>query len=131
MAVEPGQRIGFLIGVDGGGTGTRARVVAIEGKAVGNGEAGPSGLGQGVAQAWRHIEQAIAAAFRDAGLMQPAAPGKCAIGLGLAGVNVPSRAQAFLRIAPAYAGIALDSDAYAALLGAHGAQPGAIVAAGT
>ncbi|MEY2653988.1 MAG: hypothetical protein RLZZ524_1016, partial [Pseudomonadota bacterium] len=57
----------FLIGVDGGGTGTRARLCDAQGRVLGDGAAGPSALGQGVEQAWRHIGQAVEAAFGAAG----------------------------------------------------------------
>jgi len=120
----------YLLGVDGGGSGTRVRLQDAAGRLLGQGEAGPSGLGQGVEQAWRHVGLAVQRAFEQAGLA-PAQPAQCALGLGLAGVNAPMLAQGFLRSAPAYRLLALDSDAGTALLGAHGGQPGAIVAAGT
>jgi len=120
----------YLLGVDGGGSGTRVRLIAPAGQVLGHGEAGPSGLAQGVEQAWRHIELAVARAFAEAGLSAPQ-PAQCALGLGLAGVHAPALAQAFMRAAPAYRMITLDSDAGTAVLGAHGGQPGAIVAAGT
>lgn len=115
------MQIQFLIGVDGGGSGTRVRV-----HGVGSGQAGPSSLSQGVAQAWAHIGQAIAQACGG----QAPEPARCAIGLGLAGVHVPSLRDEFLRQAPAYGAIALETDSHAALLGAH-RGPGLVVAAGT
>lgn len=122
--------ISYLIGVDGGGTGTRARLTDAAGAVLGEGRAGPSGLGQGIDQAWRHIEQAVVEAFREARL-DPAPLAFCGIGLGLAGAHVPERCAALLQAAPRYAHIALDTDAYTAVLGAHAGQPGAVVAAGT
>ena len=121
----------YLIGIDGGGTSTRARLVRADGAVIGFGEAGPSGLGQGIAQAWGHVQQAVAAAARAAGLPEPPSPHECAIGLGLAGAHVKARCDEFLRQAPAYARIALDHDGCTALLGAHGGRPGVIVIAGT
>jgi glucosamine kinase len=91
---------------------------------------GPSALAQGIEQAWKHIEQAVDGAFADAGLA-PAPREQCALGLGLAGANVRQRCDEFLRRAPPFAHVALDTDAYTALLGAHGGRPGAIVIAGT
>ncbi|OYU99011.1 MAG: ATPase, partial [Burkholderiales bacterium PBB5] len=120
----------YLLGVDGGGSGTRVRLHDAAGRPLGHGEAGPSGLGQGVAQAWAHVQLAIERAFAQAGLL-PAEVADCALGLGLAGVNAPARAQAFLRTAPPYALLALDTDAGTALLGAHAGRPGLILAAGT
>ena len=52
--------IHYAIGVDGGGTSTRARVLHRSGVLVGEGRAGASGLMQGIPQAWRHVTQAIA-----------------------------------------------------------------------
>jgi glucosamine kinase len=122
--------IRYIIGVDGGGTGTRARLATLDGVVLGTGEAGPSALGQGIDQAWSHVLQAAAQAFQHAGLV-PAAPGECAMGLGLSGVHVPSRREAFLRAAPRFAQLALDDDGATTLFGAHRGQPGAVVAAGT
>ncbi|MBT9501573.1 MAG: ATPase [Burkholderiaceae bacterium] len=122
--------VSYLVGIDGGGTGTRARLASRDGKVLGFGAAGPSGLAQGIEQAWTHIAQAIVAAFADAGL-EPAPLDACALGLGLAGAHLGSRAKAFLDAAPAYGLVAVDTDAYTGLLGAHDGRPGALLAAGT
>lgn len=122
--------IRFTLGVDGGGTGTRVRLWTADGALVGHGEAGPSALGQGVEQAWRHIAQAVGRAFASAGL--PAAePPRCAIGLGLAGAVAPHLSADFFRAAPEYGLIVLESDGRTALIGAHGGEPGVILAVGT
>ncbi len=120
----------YLLGVDGGGTGTRVRLADAHGALLGHGEAGPSALGQGAEQAWRHIQQAAQAAAAQAGL--PALnPADCAIGLGLSGAGVVEQVEAFLALQPGYALLALDNDGFTTLLGAHGGQPGLVVAAGT
>jgi glucosamine kinase len=120
----------FLIGVDGGGTGTRVKLADLQGNVLGLGDAGPSALGQGAEQAWRHIQQAVEAAAAQAGLAN-LAPGDCAIGLGLSGAGVPSQAAEFLARQPGYALLALDNDGFTTVLGAHAGQPGAVVASGT
>jgi len=123
-------KLSFIIGVDGGGTGTRARINTLDGAVLGSGAAGPSALGQGVEQAWAHVQQAIANGFAAAG--QPVADARtCALGLGVAGAIVPSLRAAFVKAAPSYAQLVLDEDAYTMLLGAHAGRPGAVVAAGT
>lgn len=132
-ACRPGQptdAIRFLIGVDGGGTGTRLRLTDRAGRVLGQATAGPSALGQGVEQAWRHILQALQQAGRQAGCgrLDLAA---CAIGLGLAGVGLAAQAQAFIDQQPGFAALLLEHDGFTALLGAHGGQPGAVIAAGT
>ena len=122
--------IRYHIGIDGGGTRTRARLASAEGAVLGFASSGPSALGQGIEQAWKHIAQAVDYAFADARIAT-APPAQCALGLGLAGANVRQRCDDFLRRARPFAHIALDTDAYTTLLGAHEGRPGAIVAAGT
>jgi glucosamine kinase len=122
--------IEYLIGVDGGGTGTRLRLARADGTELAQAETGPSGLMHGIGQAWATIDAGMKQAFAAASLAPPplAAIG---IGLGLAGVHNKEWAAAFLRQDPGYGAIALESDALTTLLGAHQGQPGAIVALGT
>lgn len=127
---DDAARLRLFIGVDGGGTGTRLKLAGRDGQIFAHGEAGPSALGQGVEQAWRHIQQALQTAAASAGLAPPDLA-ECAIGLGLSGVSVAAQAQAFVSQQPGYAALALEGDGFTAVLGAHGGQPGAVVAAGT
>ena len=122
--------IAYLIGVDGGGTGTRVRVADRLGTVLAQGNAGPSALGQGVESAWEHILAAIQAAFHSLGQPHPDWSG-CALGAGLSGVNHRPWRDRFLAQNPGFARIVLESDAYTALLAAHGGRPGAMVASGT
>jgi glucosamine kinase len=122
--------IRYVVGVDGGGTGTRARVTARTGEVIGYADAGPSGLGQGIDQAWSNVLAAIASAMRIARLSARELS-ECALGLGVAGANVRARRDAFAAASPAFARLALDTDAYAMLLGAHRGRAGCVVAAGT
>lgn len=122
--------ISHLIGVDGGGTGTRVLVADRHGVVLAQASAGPSALGQGVASAWQSILSAIAAAFQS---LQQETPVwyQCVLGAGLSGVNHQPWREQFLAMNPGFARIALESDAYTALLAAHGGQAGVMVAAGT
>lgn len=122
--------IEFLLGVDGGGSGTRALVVRRDGTPVGRGEAGPSALGQGIAAAWQAVQQAICQAFESAGVAVPAWR-QCALGAGLSGVHNPDWRDAFVAADIGFARMALETDAYTMLLGAHGGKPGAMIAVGT
>lgn len=122
--------IQYLVGVDGGGTGTRLRLADRQGRLLGQGEAGPSALGQGVEQAWNHVQQALRQACQQAGI-ETLALERCAIGLGLSGATVPAQAQGFARLQPGFAHGVLDNDGYTTVLGAHGGRPGAVVASGT
>ena len=125
--------IDYLIGVDGGGTGTRVRLARFSPHGVvelAQGASGPSGLGLGIARAWASVQDAVAQAFAVAGIEQPSLD-RIAIGLGLAGVHNRQWAQAFEQANPGYAALRLETDAFSTLLGAHGGRPGAIVAIGT
>ena len=120
----------YLIGVDGGGSGTRVCVQRADGTEIGRGQAGPSSLAHGIDNAWDTVLCAVDRAFVKAGLERPA-PARIAIGLGLAGVHNKAWAASFAAKAPVFDHIALDTDAFCSLLGAHQGQPGAVVAIGT
>ncbi|MBB3223347.1 BadF/BadG/BcrA/BcrD ATPase family protein [Pseudoduganella umbonata] len=122
--------IEYLIGVDGGGTGTRVRLALPDGTLLGEGSSGPSALLHGIPNAWNAVEQAAAAAFAAAGIGIPERE-RIAIGLGLAGVHNRQWAADFIGANPGYAAVALESDAYTTVLGAHDGRPGAIIALGT
>ena len=122
--------IEYLIGVDGGGTGTRVRLARADGTEVAQGAGGPSGLSLGIAQAWQSIEGAIDQAFAALS-SDRAARANIAIGLGLAGVHNPQWAAQFVAANPGYATLRLENDAVTTLLGAHQGNPGTIVAIGT
>ncbi|WP_175798723.1 BadF/BadG/BcrA/BcrD ATPase family protein [Burkholderia ambifaria] len=118
----------FAIGIDGGGTGTRAILADRHGRELAQGRGGPSGLGLGIERAWASIGAACADAFTRAGLAFDWA--QCALGCGLAGVNNAAWLAAFRAQAPLGA-LAVESDAYTTVVGAHGGAPGLIVALGT
>ncbi|AWG31739.1 BadF/BadG/BcrA/BcrD ATPase family protein [Burkholderia cenocepacia] len=118
----------FAIGIDGGGTGTRAVLADRHGRELAQGRGGPSGLGLGIERAWASIGAACADAFTQAGLAFDWS--QCALGCGLAGVNNAAWLAAFSAQAPLGA-LAIESDAYTTVVGAHGGAPGLIVALGT
>lgn len=120
----------YLIGVDGGGTGTRVVVTDLRGVELARGQAGPSGLMHGAASAWQAILQAIDNAFQQANIARPELA-QLAIGCGLAGVNNRQWAEEFRAANPGFAGLAVETDAGTTLLGAHEGKPGAIIALGT
>jgi glucosamine kinase len=128
--------IEYLIGVDGGGTGTRVRVARAEraahhdGAVLALGKGGPSGLMHGVELAWSTVLETLNAAFSSAGLVRPALE-KMAIGIGLAGVNNRQWAADFSAKNPGFGDAVLETDAFTTLLGAHQGRPGVIIAIGT
>lgn len=120
----------YLVGVDGGGSGTRALVQRAGGEVIGAGSAGPSALGQGIPQAWEQIQSALRAAFAAGGLPTPAWD-RCVLAAGLSGVSHDPWRDAFLARNPGFAALQAETDSFTLLLGAHGGAPGAIVIAGT
>jgi glucosamine kinase len=123
---DSGRPARWCVGIDGGGTSTRAVVADGQGRVLGRGESGASALGQGAEQAWRHIAEAVARADVAGLTLQD-----CALGLGLSGTGVPAQLQAFVRADPGVARFSLVTDGLAALLGAHGGRPGALLISGT
>jgi glucosamine kinase len=130
----------YCMGVDGGGTGTRLRLFSAEGAVLGEGRAGPSALGQGVEQAWRHILQAARQAVADAVSQNKLAPGsqldarfmaQTRLGLGLSGAENAAWVADFNRHSPGWAEQRLVSDGLIAVLGAHAGQAGAVLSVGT
>jgi glucosamine kinase len=122
--------IEYLIGVDGGGTGTRVRLARADGSELAQAHSGPSGLAHGIAPAWQSVNDAVAKAFKTIGVSQPAI-GSIAIGLGLAGVHNKLWAAQFEAANPGFAALRLETDGFTTLMGAHQGRPGTIVAIGT
>lgn len=119
----------FLIGVDGGGTGTRVVLADARGVELAQAAGEASALALGAERAWRAIEATCTQAFATIGLRLDWA--RCALGCGLAGVNNRDWLSAFVAGAPKLAAFDVQSDAYTTLLGAHGGGAGVIVAVGT
>ncbi|MCS6846090.1 MAG: BadF/BadG/BcrA/BcrD ATPase family protein [Anaerolineae bacterium] len=125
----------LVIGVDGGQTSTKCALVTRDGRVLAYGQG--SGLVHLAAAGARErhasaLREAFASAWAHAGLEpQPVA----AIGLGLTGVEGDALEAAQVRQIVAglieARAIEVHSDAYAALIGAHGGRPGIIAISGT
>ena len=130
MTARSASPIRYVIGIDGGGSGTRVRLTDATGETLAAAQAGPSALGQGVEQSWRNVLLAIEGAFSAAGRRAWRAD-ECAVGIGLAGAIVATQRRDFLMAAAMFPTLALASDGFTTLLGAHAGRSGAVVAAGT
>ncbi len=119
----------LILGVDGGGTGCRARLTDAGGRVLGEGAAGPANLmiGDGAAS-FAAVLAAAGGAIASAGL-PPHTIDRVRAGLGLAGTTPAARARFFAR-RPPFAETRVLGDAHAAALGAHGGD-GAVVILGT
>jgi glucosamine kinase len=124
------KKIDYLIGVDGGGTGTRVVVADSTGIELARGSAGPSGLINGAESAWQAILSGMHEAFLKIKLATPDLA-TMAIGMGLAGVHNKQWAANFTDCNPGFGALSLETDAFTTLLGAHHGQAGVIIAIGT
>jgi glucosamine kinase len=119
-----------VIGVDGGGTGCRARIETAQGCVVGQGLSGPATARLGPEQAFASILRTCRAAIAEAGLSDAEVAAMPA-GIGLAGIGRKGAREALLALPHPFASIAFTSDALAACFGAHAGRDGAIIIAGT
>lgn len=120
----------FYLGIDAGGTHTRARLVSDKGELLGSGEAGAANTPSGLPQALRAIEEAYSRAIAEAGLTEAQASTIHA-GMGIAGLNRRGVLEGLQAHPFPFRTTAFASDAAIANLGAHEGQDGAIVAVGT
>ena len=126
-ASKPGP---LFVGVDGGGTGCRARIEDAAGTLLGTGIAGPAALRLGIDNALTEVQKACHAAIEEAGL-DTNALGFIHAAVGLAGVGRKgSLEQLELRQHP-FRSVVYVNDATVACIGAHGARDGGIVIVGT
>lgn len=112
--------------VDGGGTKTRAVLVAKDDRRLAEGLAGPSNLMIGARQARATVDKACQEAINNAGLGEQAIlPLYCA----MAGGSNAQLCREFSDIPPAPE--ILVTDAYASMIGALGGNPGVGIVVGT
>jgi glucosamine kinase len=119
----------LFIGVDGGGSRCSARLRDAEGRLLGEGSAGPANARLGD-PAIVEVMKACRAAMAAAGLGEDALACTHA-GFGLAGTQQEEHRQAVLARPHPFASLAVDTDSYAAWLGAFKGRDGAILIVGT
>jgi glucosamine kinase len=120
----------FYLGIDAGGTHTRARLVTSDGQIVGTGEGGPANTRIGLPEAMQSVADAYMQALGSAGLGE----GDLSFiraGLGIAGLNRRGVLPGLQEHDFPFRSIAFASDAAIANLGAHAGGDGAIVIVGT
>lgn len=122
----------FWLGVDGGGTNSRAALVDATGKLVGQGYAAAGNPARvGLENAVAHVQQAVAEACAQAGVSVQQITAAC---FGLAGVGNPPHHAAMLaaleQVFPVRP-LLLETDARIALAGATNLRPGVVIIAGT
>lgn len=121
----------IFIGADGGGTKTKIIVENEQGLLLGQSRSGPANIRNSVDQAWASIDAGVNEALSQANIDLQDPNYRFHIGLGLAGTEDPVASHTFLSRPYAYHTLLLESDAYAACLGVHECQDGAIIIIGT
>ena len=121
----------IYIGIDGGGTKSKIRVEDRAGKLLGQAFAGPANVRLSTEQAWQSIYHGLDDVLTPLAISLNDSQFRFHVGLGLAGSEVTSAAQAFIDNAHPFTTLKLVSDAHIACVSAHGLQPGAIIIIGT
>ncbi len=120
----------LFLGIDGGATTCRARIVDAKDTVLGEGEAGTANPRFGLKPAFGEILAATRKAMAAAGLAESAVS-ELHAGLGLAGTGQRRDRDAVLAHPHPFATFALATDAHTACLGAHAGEDGAILILGT
>lgn len=122
--------IRYFVGIDGGGTSCRARIVDRNGNVLGEAKTGSANILLGADAAMKSIQDAIATAASLAQLSDSDFA-FMSVGLALAGAEQKEAWYHFMSQPHPYAAITLNTDAYGACLGAWAGKDGAILIAGT
>jgi glucosamine kinase len=126
--VQVGDRVLFL-GVDGGGTGCRARLVDWAGTVLGEGMAGPANIRVNLEESIRSVLAAAGQCLAQAGATFSDPIVAC---LALAGASEPREAAGALAACKGrFRHVVVTTDAHAACVGAHAGRDGSIVIVGT
>jgi glucosamine kinase len=120
----------LFAGVDGGGTGCRARIEDADGNLLGTGIAGPAALRLGIDKSLAEVESACRAALAEAGL-ESAALGSLHAAVGLAGIGRKGLLEQLIARPHPFRSVTWVHDATIACVGAHAGREGGIVIIGT
>ncbi len=122
-------RTALLLGVDGGGTGCRARLTDLDGQVLGEGTAGPANIRFGLKESFDAVVRATEDCLEEAGLSADEVD--IVACLALAGASEPTHLAAARTYNLPFMQTILTTDAHAACIGAHGGQNGGIIIIGT
>jgi len=120
----------YFLGIDAGGSHSRARLTDIDGTALGEGKAGAANARIGLDSLHEVLMTVTADAMTAAGLDQSQLP-LITAGMGLAGISRPGMAQAVCELDFPFGAVHVESDAAIANLGAHLGEDGATLVLGT
>lgn len=121
----------LFIGVDGGASKCIVRVENEMGELLGREVSGPANIRLSVEKTWESIDSALANILHPLGITFNHTQYRFHAGMGLAGCEMSSAYQRFIKYSHFFHSLQVKSDAYTACLGAHGGENGAIIIAGT
>jgi glucosamine kinase len=120
----------LILGVDGGGTKSQARLYTLAGKVLGEGAAGPANVRFGVEESFSAIFDAARQCL-SAGGFSGMERGRIVACLALAGVSEPCERSAAKKHPHPFLRVIITTDAHAACVGAHAGRDGGVIIAGT
>lgn len=120
----------LLLGVDGGGTQCRARLIMASGAKLGEATAGPANIRFGLEESFSAVLEATRECLRQANLGARDLSRIVAC-LALAGASEPTDLSAARRYPHPFGRLLVTSDAHAACIGAHAGHDGGVIVAGT
>ena len=120
----------YFLGIDAGGSHSRARLTDLEGTIIGEAKAGPANTSIGLEKLQAVLMSIARDAIAAAGLDESDMPSVEA-GIGIAGVSRPGILRAVSELDFPFRSVHLESDAAIANLGAHLGEDGATLVLGT
>ena len=120
----------YYLGVDAGGSHSRARLTDEGGTVLGTGEAGPANTRIGLDALHTTLLDVCAQATKAAGLSETQITG-VKVGMGIAGINRMGMKPKIQALSFPFSSVMLSSDSMIANLGAHLGGDGAILILGT
>jgi len=120
----------LLLGVDGGGTQSRARLSTYSGRLLAEAVSGPANLRLGIGASFSSVVDAARRCLDTADLAQQNLSRIVAC-LALAGASEPGQMAAAKQYGHPFRTAVITTDAHAACIGAHGGKDGGVIIAGT
>jgi len=130
MANTPTNEDILFLGIDGGGTRCRAILMDQNNRQLGVGNGGPANPFYDATRALKSIGAAVDEALQASNLSGED-KSRLVVGMGLAGVNIPSMFESVNHSDHPFKARYLTSDLHIASIGAHEDADGAVIVAGT
>ena len=121
----------FFIGVDGGATKCTVRLEDEAGIHLGSAVSGPANIRISIPVAWQSIQTALSSLLQSLQITLNDPACQFHAGVGIAGCEIESAYQGFIRFPHKFRTLVVTNDAHTACIGAHGGHDGSLIIAGT